>query len=131
MSNLRKCYTLPAASTSSLSGVKLECPGGVLFLHYDYDKEGYAYNSSLKFEKVRAHLHVADLHCPAWKIESSYDQLVQITDSEWVKKLLESTADDQHNSWQLNHYMIYFDGEGCFEIVAESWSALPEKRGRL
>lgn len=124
-------YILPAASTSSPSGVRLEFPSGILLLHFDYDKEGIVYHSGLRFERVRAHRHVTELHCPAWKIESSYDRLVQISDSKWITELLDSTPDDQRNSWKLNHYMIYFDSDGCYEIVAETWSDLPEKTGSL
>ena len=32
---------------------------------------------------------------------------------------------------QSSHYMIYFDGLGCYEVIAESWEALPEKEGSL
>jgi len=85
----------------------------------------------LLFKKVRAHCHTAESHCPAWKIEKAYDHLVQISESKWVEELLKSTAEDQRRSWQLNHYMIYFDNDGCYEIIAESWKALPEKQGSL
>ena len=126
-----ECYMLPEPSTSSESGVRLEFPGGVLCLYFDYDKDGVIYNSGLRFEKVRAHSHVAEIHCPAWKIEKAYDKLVKISESKWVEELNESTADDQRNSWFLNHYMIYFDSDGCYEIIADSWEVLPEKEGAL
>lgn len=126
-----ECYVLPEPSTSSETGVRLEFPGGVLCLYFDYDKDGVIYNSGLRFEKVRAHSHVAEMHCSAWKIEKAYDKLVNITGSKWVEELNESTADDQRNSWVLNHYMIYFDSGGCYEIIADSWSILPEKKGAL
>lgn len=123
------CYTLPAPSTSSISGVRLDFPGGVLTLRFDYEKDGAIFNMGLIFRKVRALSHVAELHCPAEKIEQSYDKLIQLSDSEWVGKLKRSTPDDQQHSWKLNHYMIYFDADGCFEIVAESWETLQETPG--
>ncbi|WP_428633995.1 hypothetical protein [Sedimenticola sp.] len=125
------CYILPEPSTSSVSGVRLEFPGGTLSLFFDYDRDGAVYNSGLIFKKVRSHSHTAELHCPAWKIEASYDKLVKISDSEVIKELLENTVKDQQDSWSLNHYMIYFDSDGCYEIIAESWEALPEKEGGL
>ncbi len=125
------CYVLPEPSTSSISGVRLEFPGGTLRLLFDYDKDGITCNSGLMFKRVRAHSHIAESHCPAWKIEASYDKLVKISDSELIKELLESTVEDQRASFSLNHYMIYFDSDGCYEIVAESWEALPEKEGSL
>lgn len=124
-------YMLPEASTSSISGVRLEFSGGTLSLLFDYDRDGEIYNGGLVFKKVRSHSHTAESHCPAWKIEASYDKLVKLSDSEIIKELLENTAKDQKNSWSLNHYMIYFDSDGCYEVVAESWEALPEKEGSL
>jgi hypothetical protein len=125
------CYILPEPSTSSISGVRLEFPGGTLSLLFDYDRDGEVYNGGLVFKKVRSHSHTAESHCPAWKIEISYDKLVKLSDSEVIKELLENTSKDQQNSWSLNHYMIYFDSDGCYEIIAESWEALPEKEGSL
>lgn len=89
------CYILPEASTSSISGVRLELPGGALSLLFDYDRNGEAYNGGLIFKKVRSHSHAAESHCPAWKIEASYDKLVKLSDSELIKELLENTANDK------------------------------------
>lgn len=125
------CYVLPEPSTSSVSDVHLEFPGGTLKLYFDYDRDGVVYSGGLLFKSVRAHSHVAESHCPAWKIEKAYDTLVQVSDSKLVEELIESTAEDQRDSWKLNHYMIYFDGDGCYEIVSESWEELPEKQGSL
>lgn len=127
----KNCYSLPEPSTSSYSGVRLCFPGGVLKILFDYDKDGCLYNSGLVFNKVRAHRHTAESHCPAWKIEAAYDTLVEINNSEWTKEILASTVKDEKLTWQLNHYLIYFDGDGCYEIVSESWEALPEKEGSL
>lgn len=131
MSITTDCYSLPEPSTSSVSGVYLEFPGRILKLYFDYDRDGVIYSSGLLFKNVRAHSHVAESHCPAWKIEKAYDSLVKISNSSLVKELVESTAEDQRTSWKLNHYMIYFDSDGCYEIVAESWEELPEKQGSL
>ena len=100
-------------------------------IYYDYDKNGTVYRSGLRFSKVRAHLHVSELHCPAWKIRSAYDTLVKVADSKWVDELRESTASDQRDSWALNHYMIYMDSVGCYEVIADSWEALAEHEGAL
>lgn len=126
-----ECYMLPEPSTSSVSGVRLEFPGETLSLYFDYDRDGTIYNSGLRFRKVRAHCHVAEIHCSAWKIENAYDRLVKFSRSKWVDELIESTPSDQRDSWILNHYMIYFDSDGCYEIIADSWEAMPEKEGSL
>ncbi len=128
-SNIRKHFTLAAPSTSTISGVNLIFPGDILKLQFDYDKHGTIYKSEIQFEKVRAHRHEAEIYCPAWKIEASYDTLVEILGSSWANGLKSNAPDDLKNSWELNHYMIYFDSDGCFEIISASWSIMPEMEG--
>lgn len=124
-------YLLPEPSTSIVSGIHLESPGGSLSLVYDYDRDGKIYTSGLNFNKVRAYSHVADIHTPAWKIEVAYDQLKELERSDLVTEILNDTPDDQRQSWVLKHFLIYFDGGGCFDVIAESWEVIGEKEGYL
>jgi hypothetical protein len=55
--------------------------------------------------------------------------LVEVLDSSWVNELKGRVSEDLNDAWQLNHYMIYFDSDGCFEIIAASWSISPEMEG--
>lgn len=126
---IKRQFTLTAPSTSSLTGVNLIFPGDSLELRFDYDKEGVIYRSAIQFTKVRAHRHLAELYCPAWKIECSYDTLVEILDSPWVDELKKSSPESQKDTWILNHYMIYFDSDGCFEVIADGWGLIPEEKG--
>ncbi|WP_092193158.1 hypothetical protein [Desulfomicrobium norvegicum] len=129
--NIKKHFALAAPSTSTISGVKLTFPGDILKLQFDYDKDGIIYKSTIQFDKVRAHRHEAEIYCPAWKIESSYDTLVEILNSTWASDLKSNAPDDLKNSWKLNHYMIYFESDGCFEVISDSWSIAPEMEGCL
>ena len=45
------CYILPEASMSSISGFRLEFPGGTLNLLFDYDRDGDAYHGGLVFKR--------------------------------------------------------------------------------
>ncbi len=127
--NIKKHFTLIAPSTGGISGVALLFPGGSLTLRFDYDKDGTVFKSALIFDKVRAHHHETEMYCPAWKIRASYDKLVEIQNSPWVDDLRDGIPEDLKNAWQLNHYMIYFDSDGCFEVIADSWSIKPEEEG--
>lgn len=124
-------FVLPGPSTTSELGVHLDFYGGVLRLLFDYERDDKLYNSGLLFKKVRGIIHTADYHCPAWKIEKAYDHLVEIANSEVVDELSKGITEDHRSYWKLNHYMIFFDGSGCFEIIADSWSSLPEELGIL
>lgn len=126
---IKEHFTLIAPSTSNVTGVNLIFPGDILELRFDYDKDGVIYRSGIQFKKVRAHQHVAEIYCPAWKIECSYDTLVEILDSPWADKLKKSVSENQREAWVLNHYMIYFDSDGCFEVIAAAWDIIPEEKG--
>lgn len=121
-----RCYVLPIPSTA-MSDVRLEFPGGHLSLRFMYDRNGSAERGELRFEKVRAHRHRAELYCTAEQIEAAYDMLVEIRDSEWVTDLLAAAPEDQRESWAMHHYMIYFDSSGCYEVVSASWAAPPDE----
>jgi hypothetical protein len=66
----------------------------------------------------------AERCCTAWHIEGAYDTLVEVVDSRWVEEMRVDTAEPFRDKWATHHYMIYLDSVGCFEIIAESWTAL-------
>ena len=117
--------------SSSESEVKLELAGSDAILRFDYEKDEKYFNSSIIFKNVRAIQFAADMHCPAWKIEAGCDQIVIVSDSDWVNGLKSNTARDMQNSWVMNHYMTYFEGEGCYEVVARYWEEGEENPGVL
>jgi len=41
-----------------------------------------------------------------------------------VDEIRADTAEQWRDEWEMHHYMIYLGSVGCFEIIAESWSAL-------
>lgn len=131
MKETTEYYILPEPSSSSENGVSMKSIGGSINLYFDYDKEGIIFNHGLSFSKVRSHQFTAESHCPAWKIEKSYDSLIKVIDSNEIESLLKSTPEDFRSNWTLNHYMIYFDSVGCYEVIAESWEILPEKEGAI
>ena len=65
----------------------------------------------------------------AWHIEEAYDTLVQVEGSTWADEIREDTSDHLRDSQKYNHYLIYLDSVGAFEVIADSWSALPEEEG--
>jgi hypothetical protein len=55
--------------------------------------------------------------------------LVEVESSPWVNEMRSDTSERWRDTWQMHHYMIYLDSAGCFEVIAESWEALPEEAG--
>lgn len=129
--NAKDLFKIKGPSSSSVSGVSLEYPGGTLTLKFDYVRDNIVYSSGFKFLKVRALRHCAEIHCNFEHVKLAYDRLVEIYDSNWKNDLLNFTADDLRNMWVMNHYLFYFDGSGSFEIIAESWEEIPEQKGTL
>jgi hypothetical protein len=69
----------------------------------------------------------AERCCTAWNIEGAYDTLVEVEDSPWVVEMRADTQERWRDHWAMHHYMIYLDGVGCFEVIADSWAALAEE----
>ena len=128
-------YTLPEPSTGMYSpAATMSFDGGTLILRYDYyryrnDQLLGIFRSGLRFYGVRAHCHRAEYHCIPWQVKQSYDTLVEFEDSEWVAELKANTPELFRNQWDMQHYMIFLDSSGCYEIVAQSWEALSEEKG--
>jgi hypothetical protein len=121
-----RCYELPDPSTA-MSDVALNCLGGVLSLCYSCDRDGVVYRGGIRFQGVRAHRHIAEMYATVEQIEAAYDALVELRSSQWIDELRSEVPADQMDEWPLRHYMVVFDSSGCFEVVAETWQALPEE----
>lgn len=125
---IESIFELPVPSTE-LTEDAILCANTV---RYNYLKDGIAFNSGIIFNNVKAKRTRSDEACTAWQIENSYDTLVEITDSTWIAEIMQDTEERQRRygaPWILHHYMIYLDGTGCIEVVADLWNELAEERG--
>jgi hypothetical protein len=119
--------TLTTPSTAITSEVVFEFAYGSVTLRFEYDKDGLSYRGGVEFGRVRAYRFRAEGHCSAWHIEGTYDTIVEIEDSDWIKELRAEVADGQ-DIFEMHHYMLFLDGSGCFEVIGGSWSLFPEIR---
>jgi hypothetical protein len=92
---------------------------------FQYSANGSSQTHTLRFHKVRAYRHYAEVHCTAEVIETSYDKLVTVEDSSWAAEIRQQTSSQWRNYWKLRHFMIYFDSNGSYELLAESWTLDP------
>ena len=53
---------------------------------------------------------------------STYDSVCEIEESDWVAELRQDAVAEWRDHWVMRHFMIYLDGFGCLEVVAESAS---------
>ena len=98
-------------------------------LRFDYDRDGDAFRSGLRFKGVRAYRFRSDIHCTADLI-AFFDKLVEIRSSEWLVELIAAMPDDLKSSARsAHHYAIYIDSTGCFEVIASAWEKMKEEMG--
>src|SRR5437879_5263611 len=96
---------LPVPSTEFEGSTNL-CNGGI---RSQYRRSGILYRSGIEFTRIAATRTWAERCCTAWHIETAYDTLVQIENSDWVEEVRANTSEQWRNEWQMHHYMIYLD----------------------
>jgi hypothetical protein len=86
----------------------------------DFDDEGQRRSACLRFVKQRAFRKRAEIYCTRWHVEGVYDTVCEVQPSDWVEELRAAAVPEWRDQWVMRHFMIYVDGFGCLEVVAES-----------
>jgi hypothetical protein len=121
-SEAREVWSLPVLSQEFREGPVVELDRRALRLRYDYETETGEYAwQEIVFEGVEAFAFTGHSSCTADMIDA-YDALVEIVDSAWVARLREAQREPAPD---LRHLRIYFDENGCYDIVATAFE-LPE-----
>lgn len=116
---------LPFPSSAIISGPVLCTDNGDLLLSMDFDDDGEKRSSALRFVKQRAFRKRAETYCTGLHVKDVYDTVCEVHESEWVAELCNDAAPEWRDHWVMRHFMIYVDGFGCLEVIAES-AALDE-----
>lgn len=124
MSSKKPLYTITVPSTSFTTEAYFDGQGISPAIRFGYEKDGVMHQGEIKFSKVLAVRTRAERCCKAWHIEEVYDTLVEVKSSLWVEEMRTDTTEQWRNKWEMHHYMIYLDSAGCFEVIAESWTAM-------
>jgi hypothetical protein len=126
MSKLVPIYQIPVPSTGLGGGGPHWCFDAI---RYEYSRDGTRFRSGIRFENHRALRTRAESSCTIWHIDSAYDTLTEVQESPWVTEIYNDTSAQWRDHWTMRHYIIYLDGSGSFEVIAESWEIIPEERG--
>ena len=115
-----KLYQLGAKAIGNTTP-KIFLPSGkdVLISYTFPTKENDFTNGEIRFKNVCAYRWTTHMSCSVEMIEA-YDKIVEIDSSEWAKELRELQIEKGYPV-QVHHYRVFFDSEGCYEIVAESF----------
>lgn len=128
MNTKKPLYTVPVPSTNFSTEAYWDGKGVLPAIRFSYEKDDMQYRSGIAFGRVLAFRKRAERCCKPWHIEGTYDTLVEIENSSWLEEMRADTAEQWRDKWPMRHYMIYLDSVGCFEVIAESWSALPDEK---
>lgn len=126
MSRLKPLYELPLPSTE----IEYSYLCDEVF-RFQYIRDGAWYRSGIRFDRVAATRTRAE-RCSKLltEIDGGYDTLVEVLDSPWREEVRADMNPSWRDRWQTNHYAIYVDSYGSFELIAASWEILPEEPGQ-
>lgn len=98
---------------------------GDVLLDYTFWSKDVLRESGIHFGNVLAFQRRADIYCTAWHL-TGHDKVVEIVDSEWVHELREAAELTWREHWNMRHFLVYIDGEGAFEVIAEEVLLTPD-----
>lgn len=98
---------------------------GAFILSFEYWRGPQRFRGRVRFDSVRAYRYRTEGHSTAWHMGDTFNAVHEVVGSEWVAEL----AADEHTGtrWEMHHFLVYLDDDGCYEVVAQSWSLLPEE----
>lgn len=72
--------------------------------------------------------HTATQYCKYENMAASDGTLVQVLDSKLIETLSAAAPTTELDPSLLNHYQLYFEDTGCYNVVSQKWQALPERQ---
>lgn len=112
-------FELPHSTAECDIGPEIKFNPGSLKIRYDYDSEiGEAW-ATLIFVGAIAQRFIPDI-VTTELMTNAYSKVCVIENSSWIGEL-ESRADSEVFS-SLKHYMVYFDHNGCLEVLARDFT---------
>lgn len=87
------------------------------------DEENRLRKIKIKFNTVLCNKHTSARFTP--KLYDSYDRIVEIIDSKWLVELRDIN-EENFNYWNPKHYIMYLDGTGMFEFIAQGYEVIED-----
>lgn len=85
------------------------------------DEENRLRKIVIKFNSVLCNKYTTVRFTP--KLYDSYDRIVELVDSEWLVEL-KNINKENFNYWNPKHYIIYLDGVGMFQFIAQGYEVI-------
>ncbi len=114
-----------SAPSRAFASFNVEFRSGDMLLTYTFWERGAERESGVHFGNVLAFQRRADIYSTAWHLEG-YDRVVEIEDSSWIRELRTAALPRWRDHWTMRHFLVYIDGEGAFEVIAEDVLLTPD-----
>lgn len=85
------------------------------------DEESRLRKIVIKFISVLCNKHTSVRFTP--ELYDSYDRIVELADSEWLAELKDINK-EYFNYWNPKHYIMYLDGVGMFQFIAQGYEVI-------
>ena len=93
-------------------------------LRYDFYTDAGEHSwGEVLFRRVLAFRYVSYDSISDEELLDAYDRVVAVQDSEWLRQVYPRRPWD---GLELKHYRMFFDSNGCYECVAESFEPTPK-----
>lgn len=80
------------------------------------DEENQQRHITIVFKRVVCSKHTSASFTV--KLYNSFDTIVELIDSEWLNEL-KSINNEKYEFWCPRHYIVYFDGIGMLQFIAQ------------
>lgn len=130
--NTRTVLELPI-SDSGCGGIRVSSSSLNLRVEYEYFSEELKKDlvGSFRLLGVTAYRFRNEMHSAGFS-EGSYDNLVEIIESEWTQELLSIEPSGIWGSVEhKRHFAVLFSSNGYLEVIADGFEELPWREGRL
>lgn len=91
------------------------------------DEEDRLRKIVIKFNSVLCNKYTSARFTP--KLYDSYDRIVELVDSQWLVELKNVNKED-FIYWNPRHYIIYLDGVGMFQFIAQGYVVMEDEESR-
>ena len=83
-----------------------------------YDDEDQEKKVIIQFENVLCYKYTSTSFTQT--LYGAYDKIVELMESEWLNELKQVNK-DKFNYWGLKHYVLYLDGIGLYQFIAQRY----------
>ncbi len=129
---MKREIELPFSKNWTVHGPQMEIGPGRVIIRYDYAPErDESHWITIEFARVIAFRYMDETCCIA-PLDIISDGLVELDldDSSWLRQLRDrwdqyfvegSAMHEMYGQFNFLHYGLWFDEEGCYEVVAQAY----------